>query len=70
MIGAVRLKDIREGSIVTVRGCFGSGAKVKGVVTSVEEDIKRGEPGIFYNEIATENEHWAYLYQVTDVLTF
>ena len=42
----VTLKDIRKGSVVIMRDCFGQGSPKKVTVTDVLEDIKRGEPGI------------------------
>jgi len=61
----IELKDIREGSIVLVRGGFGSEPARKAVVTSVDANIKNGRPGIDY-EIAGDSR-WAYLEQVTRV---
>jgi hypothetical protein len=60
----VELKDIREGSVVVVRGDFGSGAPRRVVVKAVEEDIKNGRPGIDYDS------SWAYLTQVDRVVQF
>jgi hypothetical protein len=60
----VTLKDIREGSIVIVRGDFGSGRPQTVTVTEVDSDIKNGRPGICYDE------SWAYLTQVDRVVTY
>jgi hypothetical protein len=60
----VELKDIREGSIVVVRGDFGSGAPKRVVVEAVEADIKNGRPGIDYAG------SWAYLTQVDRVVQY
>jgi hypothetical protein len=60
----VKLKDIREGSIVIVRGDFGSGAPKRVVVEAVEADIKNGRPGIDYAG------SWAYLTQVDRVVSY
>ena len=60
----VTLKDIREGSIVIVRGDFGSGKPQRVVVEAVEADIKNGRPGIDYEG------SWAYLTQVDRVVTY
>ena len=60
----VTLKDIREGSVVIVRGNFGSGAPQRVVVEAVEADIKNGRPGIDYAD------SWAYLTQVDRVVTY
>ena len=60
----VTLKDIREGSVVIVRGNFGSGAPHRVVVEEVHEDVKNGRPGIDYEG------SWAYLTQVDRVVTY
>jgi len=60
----VELKDIREGSVVVVRGDFGSGAPRRVVVEAVEADIKNGRPGIDYDG------SWAYLSQVDRVVSY
>ncbi len=67
----VELKDIREGSVVIVRGNFGNGQPQRVVVEAVEADIKNGRPGIDYTEVgATGYERWAYLTQVDRVVTY
>jgi hypothetical protein len=60
----VELKDIRQGSVVIVRGDFGSGAPKRVVVEAVEADIKNGRPGIDYDS------SWAYLTQVDRVVSY
>ncbi len=60
----IKLKDIREGSVVIVRGAFGTGPEQKVVVEAVEADIKNGRPGIDYDG------SWAYLTQVMRVVTY
>jgi hypothetical protein len=60
----VTLKDIREGSVVIVRGNFGNGPEERVIVQEVEEDVKNGRPGICYDE------SWAYLSQVMRVVTY
>jgi hypothetical protein len=60
----VTLKDIREGSVVIVRGDFGNGRPQQVVVEAVEADIKNGRPGIDYAD------SWAYLTQVERVVTY
>ena len=60
----VELKDIRQGSVVIVRGDFGSGAPKRVVVEAVEADIKNGRPGIDYAG------SWAYLAQVDRVVSY
>ena len=60
----VTLNDIREGSVVIVRGNFGNGKPQQVVVEAVEADIKNGRPGIDYKD------SWAYLTQVDRVVTY
>ena len=60
----VELKDIRVGSVVVVRGDFGSGAPKRVVDEAVEADIKNGRPGIDYAG------SWAYLTQVDRVVSY
>ena len=60
----VELKDIREGSVVIVRGNFGNGQPQRVVVEAVEADIKNGRPGIDYEG------SWAYLTQVMRVVQY
>lgn len=66
----VKLKDLREGSIVMVRGGFGSEPAVKARVEAVERDIKNGMPGIDYTVMSNGDGHWAYLDQVDRVVTY
>jgi hypothetical protein len=60
----VELKDIRQGSVVIVRGDFGSGIPKRVTVEEVHEDIKNGRPGIDYAG------SWAYLTQVDRVVSY
>jgi hypothetical protein len=60
----IKLKDIRVGSIVIVRGDFGNGKPVKVEVLEVDKDIKNGIPGIEYDD------SWAYLHQVERVVVY
>tara|TARA_B110000503_G_C7000819_1_gene351447 strand:+ start:496 stop:681 length:186 start_codon:yes stop_codon:yes gene_type:complete len=60
----ITLDQIREGSVVIVRDCFGQGSPKRVTVTDVLEDIKRGEPGIEYGS------NWAYLNQVDRVVVY
>jgi hypothetical protein len=60
----VQLEDIRQGSIVIVRGSFGSGRPREVIVEEVHEDIKNGRPGIDYDS------SWAYLTQVDRVVQY
>jgi hypothetical protein len=63
-VGGVKLSDVREGSIVIVRGNFGSGPEETVTVEYVDSDIKNGFPGIDYAG------HWAYLSQVMRVVKY
>ena len=60
----IKLEDVREGSVVIVRGNFGQGKPQRVVVTGVDEDIKNGRPGIDYDG------SWAYLTQVMRGVTY
>jgi hypothetical protein len=60
----VKLNDIREGSVVIVRGAFGTGPEQRVKVEEVHEDIKNGRPGIDYEG------SWAYLSQVQRVVSY
>jgi hypothetical protein len=64
MFGTVKLKDIREGSVVIVRDNFGTGKPREVTVVGLDEDIKNGRPGIDYDD------SWAYLTQVDRVVTY
>jgi hypothetical protein len=63
-VSNVKLEDIREGSVVIVRGNFGSGPEERVTVLEVEADVKNGLPGICYDE------SWAYLTQVMRVVKY
>jgi len=60
----VKLEDIREGSVVIVRGAFGTGPEQRVKVEEVHEDVKNGRPGIDYEG------SWAYLDQVQRVVQY
>ena len=60
----IKPKDIREGSVVIVRGNFGNGPEERVLVEEVHEDVKNGRPGIDYEG------SWAYLTQVMRVVTY
>ena len=64
MFSNVKLSEVREGSVVIVRGNFGNGPEERVVVENVERDIKNGQPGIDYDG------HWAYLSQVQRVVKY
>jgi len=59
---------LKEGSIVEVRGNFGSGPLELVTVTCVENDIKNGLPGIDYTT-QSGDDHWAYMHQVHRIVT-
>ena len=60
----VTLKQVREGSVVVVRGDFGAGAPREVTVIEVESDVKNGRPGFIYEE------SWAYLSQIVRVVKY
>ena len=60
----VKFEDLREGSVVIVRGAFGTGPEQRVKVEEVHEDIKNGRPGIDYEG------SWAYLSQVQRVVSY
>lgn len=60
---------LKEGSIVFVRQNFGSGPAVKGTVTSKEQDVKNGFPGIDYED-ETGTGWWAYADQIVSVYKY
>jgi len=66
----VQLNEMREGSRIIVRGSWGSGNQVVGVVTDVCKDVKNGIPGVDYTVESTGATHWAYLDQVDQILTY
>ena len=63
-VSNVQLEDIRKGSVVIVRGNFGSGPEERVTVEDVHRDVKNGMPGIDYEG------HWAYLSQVQRVVSY
>jgi len=60
----VKFEDLREGSVVIVRGCFGTGPEERVKVEGLDRDIKNGRPGIDYAG------SWAYLDQVVRVVQY
>ena len=60
----VKFEDLREGSVVIVRGCFGTGPEERVKVEGLDRDIKNGYPGIDYAG------SWAYLDQVVRVVQY
>lgn len=69
----ITIKQIRNGSIVVVRGGFGTEPPRQVRVTEVLANIKNGRPGIDYVEpaaIGNSSGRWAYLDQVLSVVTY
>ena len=64
----IDIKDIREGSIVSVRGGFGTEQAANGRVLEVSQNIKNGRPGIEYE--SNNETRWAYLDQVQRVVQY
>jgi hypothetical protein len=64
MMGSIKLSDLREGSVVIVRGAFGTGPAERVTVEEVHSDVKNGRPGIDYAG------SWAYLTQVERVVKY
>ena len=60
----VKLNELREGSVVIVRGNFGTGPEERVLVEEVHSDVKNGRPGIDYEG------SWAYLSQVQRVVKY
>lgn len=54
----VELEDIREGSVVVVRGGFGTELPKRVVVEEVHEEINNGRSGIDYKE-SDGHSRWA-----------
>jgi len=65
----IYLEDIREGSVVVVRGGFGTELPKKVVVEEVHAEIKNGRAGIDYKE-SDGYGRWAYLDQVVRVVQY
>jgi hypothetical protein len=65
----IYLEDIREGSVVVVRGGFGTELPKRVVVEEVHEEIKNGRSGIDYKE-SDGHSRWAYLDQVERVVKY
>lgn len=65
----VILDEIREGSVVIVKGGFGQELPKEVVVEEVHADIKNGRAGIDYKE-SDGHGRWAYLDQVQKVVAY
>jgi RecA/RadA recombinase len=68
MINAQEFTLLKEGSIVEVRGNFGSGPAELATIECVEDDIKNGIPGIDYRTVGGDS-HWAYIHQIHRIVT-
>lgn len=66
----ITVSDVREGSLVMVRGNFGGGFATLGKVLEVEDDIKNGLPGIGYIIEKETHGNWAYMSQVDSVVKY
>lgn len=66
---AISIKDIRIGSKVLVRPCFGMGTPVEVIVTELHDNVKNNTNGISYLDEVSDS-HWAYLDQVDSVITY
>lgn len=65
----IKLEQIREGSVVMVRGGFGTEPARQATVEAVEANIKNGRAGIDY--VTREGDsRWAYLDQVQSVVAY
>jgi hypothetical protein len=65
----VILDEIREGSVVIVKGGFGQELPKEVVVEEVHADIKNGRAGIDYRE-SNGHDRWAYMDQVIKVVNY
>lgn len=63
----VRLSDMREDSIILVKGGFGLEPAVRAVVEDLDREGKNGRSTVGYKEIETGDGRWAYLDQVVRV---
>jgi len=60
---------LKAGSVVVVRGEFGSGPAVRATIENVEQDVKNGQPGIDYVDSKGEG-YWAYAKQIVRVVEY
>ena len=63
------LNEIRVGSVVRVRGGFGSDPAQTVTIEGIEDDGKNGRATIDYTDNKGEG-HWAYLHQISKVITY
>lgn len=64
-MNSVDFDSLRVGDTVLVATDFGIGPTVKAVITSVEDDIKNGRPGIDYYKVSNpDDSRWAYADQI------
>lgn len=69
MQNAITTKNVREGSVVVIRGGFGTERAETVTLTNVEADIKNGRAGCDYVD-SKGDERWAYLTQIVRVVTY
>lgn len=65
----INLSDIRIGSKVIVRPCFGVGEPILVTVTKIDNNIKNNCAGITYGD-ETYDFHWAYIDQIDSIVSF
>ena len=65
----IKLKDIRVGSKVVVKGGFGMEPPKTVIVEGLDPDIKNGQAGIDYTD-SVQGGRWAYLNQVVRVIEY
>ena len=66
----ITLNDIRQGSKVVLRPCFGSGTPIEVTVSELVEEIKNGEDGIEYRTKGATGFNWAYLNQIDEIVKY
>lgn len=68
-MGSVDFDSLRAGDTVLVAMDFGGGPTVKAVITSIDDDIKNGRPGIDYYRVSNpDDSRWAYADQIVKKL--
>lgn len=66
----VKLSDMREDSIIIVKGGFGLEAPVKAIVEELDREGKNGRSTVSYKEIESGDCRWAYLDQIVRVVQY
>lgn len=65
----VEFSKLKEGSVVFIKGNFGTGPALKGTITEVCEDVKNGQPGVDYVD-SDGTGWWAYKDQIVGVYSY